>query len=176
MAKQKTKKKTKKKKPVYIKRGTYVTGTLKAVNIGTATKKVSHNIGSFAGLTFRVKMKKDGTLNLMTPSDMSQEISASWAEHKVIGNKIPKTEFLGPNCRSFSMTIVVNRLWGHSPLSVINKLAKFCEKGKVGVLKIGSHKIGTKWKIDSISQTWDAVYHEGQLVKATLNLTLSQYR
>lgn len=160
-------------------KGSVSKGTYHVVKKGDSKKKskkaTASVIGSFAGLEFRVNVKKDGSLDILTPADMGQEVSSNWTEHEIIGRKYPKSEFLGANNRSFNMTIVIDRLWGHSPLGTMKKLSLFCEKGKVDVLKIGSHKVGTKWKIDSISQAWNAVYHEGQLVKATVTLTLSHY-
>jgi hypothetical protein len=64
---------------------------------------------------------------------------------------------------------------GQTPHKVMKTLNKFCESGKVDELYIGKHKIGKKWKLESMSQAWDKIYSQGQLTKVTLSLTLSHY-
>lgn len=170
----------KKKTKIRVKR--YVTITKTVVKSGKDAKPSkktvsSTEIGSFADLQFYVKTDKNGNLNMFSFSGASQEVSAEWQEHRIIGRKFPKMEFVGANNRSFSMTIVVDRQFGKSPHSVIYKLNKFCETGKISELKIGSHKIGGgKWYIESVSQSWDQIYSKGQLTRATLDLTLGLCR
>lgn len=170
----------KKKTKIRVKR--YVTVTKTVVKSGKDTKSskkktTSNGIGSFAGLKFYVKTNKKGNLDMFSFSDASQEVSAEWQEHRIIGRKFPKMEFIGASNRTFSMTIIVDKQFGKNPISVITKLTKFCETGKVSELHIGSHKIGGgKWYIESISQSWDKIYSKGQLIRATLDLTLGLCR
>lgn len=176
MAKKKPKKKTKTK--VRVKR--YVTITKTVVKSGKDTKPSkktaqSNIIGKFIDVKFQVEQDKEGNLKMLTMSDVGQEVSAEWEEHRIIGRKFPKMEFIGASQRTFTMTIVLDRQFGQNPHGMIAKLNKYCETGKVGELNIGSHKIGRKWYIQSVSQTWDTIYSKGQLTKATLNLTLGLY-
>jgi len=170
----------KKKTKIRVKR--YVTITKTVVKSGKDTKPSkktieSNGIGSFAGLKFYVKTDKDGNLDMFSFSDASQEVSAEWQEHRIIGRKFPKMEFIGANNRSFTMTIMVDKQFGKNPMSVISSLNKFCETGKISELHIGSHKIGGgKWYIESVSQSWDKIYSKGQLTRATLDLTLGLCR
>lgn len=172
----------KKKTKIRVKR--YVTITKTVVKSGKDTKsnkkkktKQVNGIGTFADLKFYVKTDEDGNLQMFSPTEVSTEVAAEWQEHRIIGRKFPKMEFIGAFNRTFSMTIVVDRQFGKSPHSVIAKLNKFCETGKVSELHIGSHKIGGgNWYIQSISQAWDKIYSKGQLTRATLSLTLGLCR
>ena len=58
----------------------------------------------------------------------------------------------------------------------LEKLEKACESGTVDYLYIGGKKVGTgKMKLESISETWDEIWNSGQLVKAKVSLTFSEY-
>ena len=172
------KKNQKKKTVIRVKR--YVTVTKTVVKKPKDHAKNKHSgsskvIGSFADVKFQVKTTKEGKLKVLTPNDIEQTVSSNWVEHQIIGRKFPKTEFVGANIRTMTMTIVVDRMLGQNPHSVMHKLNKFCEEGGVSKLTIGSHKIGNKWKIQEMSEAFDRIYSKGQLTKATLNLTLAYY-
>jgi hypothetical protein len=50
------------------------------------------------------------------------------------------------------------------------------EKGQVESLVIGAAKVGkNKWKITQMTEAWDTVMNKGELLKATLNLSLEEY-
>lgn len=166
----------KKKKKVTVMRYVKVTKTVVKKGSQTSTKKTASKIiGSFAGIKFNVKTDKDGFLNVMTFKDATHSVSGEWEEHRIIGRKFPKREFIGAGTRQFTMTIVVDATLGHSPHSVMAKLNKFCETGQYDELNIGAHKIGRKWTLDGMSEAYDLVYHNGQLIRATLDLTLGGY-
>lgn len=173
------KKKNKKKKGTvtvmrYVKVVKKVTAKASNPNNETASSS-STNIGTFGGLTFHVSFKDDGRLDILTMTDVNQEVSANWIDHVIIGRKYPKSEFIGANNRTFTMTIRLDRSLGQDPHKQLHELNEFCETGKVDELHIGGYKIGEKWKVTSLSQAWDKIYHAGQLVRATLTMTLTSY-
>lgn len=168
----------KSKKKIRVKR--YVTVTKTVTKQGKdytekAPSGTSAIIGEYAGLIFEVNVKEDGGFSILTFSDAVQEVSANWEEHVIIGRKFPKPEFVGANARTFSMKITIDSQFGQSPHAVLYKLHKFCEEGGISELHIGSRKIGNKWYIQSISETWDQIYKKGQLTRATVELTLAYY-
>lgn len=169
----------KRKEIIRVKRYVNVTKTVvkkpKDYSSSSENKETSSIIGEFGGLKFQVKIDKNGNPNILTMSDVSQEVSSNWVDHAVIGRKFPKSEFVGANNRTFSMTVVVDRLLGYKPHSIMHKMNKFCETGQVSTLKIGSHKIGNKWKITNISEPFDRIWKNGQLTKATLTIELTTY-
>lgn len=173
----------KKKKKVTVKRGKTVTlkqGIVKKKNPNVLLKSGGNKqIGSFGGLVFRVAglMGEDGRRKrkILSPSDINQEISGEWADHSIIGGKA-KSEFLGPGLRSLTFQIVVDVQLGYKPHAILKKINLFVEKGKVDIFVLGTHKIGTgKWKMEKASQAFNLIYNEGQLARATIDVTLSEY-
>ncbi|MBO4394765.1 MAG: phage tail protein [Eubacterium sp.] len=168
----------KKKTTIRVKRYVYVTKTVvkkpKQDNPTTSTA-TSTNIGEFAGLTFAVKLKEDGSPKVLSPNDINQNISSNWAEHQIIGRKRPKSEFIGANSRTLSMTITVDYMLGYKPHTILHKLNKFCETGKVGKFKLGTHQIGSEWKITNLSEPFEKIWKNGQLTKASAELELTSY-
>ncbi|NNJ28682.1 phage tail protein [Lacrimispora defluvii] len=95
--------------------------------------------------------------------------------HKRIGKK-PQSEFLNPNLQGLTFTIVLNAQHGVRPRKTLEAIEKAIESGRVESLVIGAAKVGkNKWKITQMSETWDTILAHGELVKASLNLTLEEY-
>lgn len=112
---------------------------------------------------------------ILTFNDFSQKISSKWATHDIIGKKA-KSEFLGPELRSITLKIILNATLGVKPTAIINTLEKMVETGEAQVLVIGNKRIGNYlWKITSMSESWDVIYTKGELVKASISLTLEEY-
>lgn len=127
-------------------------------------------IGSFGGIIFKVSEKK-----ALPMQNIKQEINAKWSLHEILGSK-PKAEFSGPELRTFTLDTIVDVQLGYKPHSIIKKMNRLCEKGKVDNLIIGSHKIGAyKWKLEKVSEAFDLIYSGGELARAKLSLTLSEY-
>ena len=112
---------------------------------------------------------------LLTFSGLSRTVSASWAAHSRIGKK-DRSEFLRPDIQKITFTIVLDAMLGIRPRAMMDTLAKAVEKGIVNTLVIGGKKVGTNsWKIKSVSEAWDCVLQQGQLVRAKLNVTMEEY-
>lgn len=102
-------------------------------------------------------------------------VSANWTSHERIGKK-PKSEFLNPELQGLTFTIVLSARHGVRPRTTIETIEKAVESGRVESLVIGGKKVGkNKWKITQMGETWDTVLNKGELVQATLNLTLEEY-
>lgn len=182
--------KKKKEKKIKVKRGTSVTlkeGIVKKrTSKGVLLNKMrsgggagNKRIGSFGGIVFRVTalMGADGKRirKILSPSDINQEIAGNWADHSIIGKK-PKSEFLGPDLRSLTFQIVVDVQLGYKPHAILKKINRFVEEGKVDIFVLGTHKIGTgKWKMEKASEAFNLIYNEGQLARATVDITLGEY-
>lgn len=126
-------------------------------------------IGSF-GSSIVFKVSDDMVL---TPNQMSQEVSARWNVHDSLGSK-PTTEFLGAGLKTFSMTVILSASLGVKPKSVLSKIEQACKSGKVENLVIGNQKLG-KCYIQSVSESWDYIFNHGELWQATLNIKFSEY-
>lgn len=107
--------------------------------------------------------------------DLKRTVSGRWAEHPLINEK-PKKEFQGPGASSVTLEVVLSVYLGTSPKDTIKDLEEACEKGKIDYLYIGGKKIGkNKMYLESISETWDEIWNKGELARATLSLTFSEY-
>lgn len=120
--------------------------------------------------TFEVSSQKTLTFN-----NFKRTVSARWKAHNVIGGK-PKSEFAGPDASGVTMEVTLAAERGVKPRSTLEKLEKACEGGTVDYLYVGGKKVGTgKMKLESISETWSEVWNGGELVKAKVTLTFSEY-
>ncbi len=126
-------------------------------------------ISSFGGINFFVTRKQ-----ALFICNMKQEVSGKWAEHEIIGRK-SKSEFLGADLRTFTFEMMVDARFGYKPHSIMKKIHRLIEKGTVDKWMVGTHKIGSKWKMISSSDAFDVVYAGGELTKATLSVTLKEY-
>ena len=103
-------------------------------------------------IVFEVSSRK-----ILNFQNLKRSVSGRWKKHSIIGKK-PRSEFTGPE-------------------SLISSLEKAAEKGQIEYLYIGGKKIGSKkMYLESISETWNEVWNNGELVKATVSLTFSEYR
>lgn len=108
-------------------------------------------------------------------NNFQRKISARWTTHDRIGKK-PKAEFLGTDQGSITFTIELNALLGVKPWKVMHSIRKAIARGYVHPLVIGKHKVGTrKWYIREMTEAHDIVLSKGEIVHATLDITMEEY-
>ena len=130
------------------------------------------NLGSL--ITFEVSTTKKKT-KVLTFSKLSQKVSGRYSTQNIISKK-PKTEFLGPDLRTLNFDIKLSAMHGVKPRKTMEKIEKAVENGKAYTFVLGGTKIGkNKWVITSMSESFDTVYSKGELVEATLSLSLQEY-
>lgn len=126
------------------------------------------NLGSL--ITFSVSSSKVLTFNKMT-----QTIKGRWATHSVVSAK-PKTEFLGADLRGLNLSIKLDATHGVKPRNTLKEIEKAVENGTAMPLVIGGKKVGDyKWVITQASETWDTIFSKGELIQASVSLTLQEY-
>lgn len=126
------------------------------------------NLGEY--ITFSVSSDKVLTFNKMT-----QTVKGRWTNHNIIGVK-PKSEFLGADIRGLNLSIKLDVMHGVKPRNVLKTLEKAVEEGRVLPFILGGKKVGSNsWVITQMSETWDCVYSKGELIKASVSLTLQEY-
>lgn len=126
------------------------------------------NLGNL--ITFSVSSDK-----VLTFDRMQRNISGRWATHEVIGGK-PKLEFLGSDDRTVTLPIFLSAAHGIKPRKTLDNIADAVENGTVLTFVVGGKTIGkNKWVITSSSETWDVLIKDGQLVQASVSLTLKEY-
>ncbi len=127
-------------------------------------------IGSFGPIVFEVSDKRVFTL-----SNMKQQISAQYGDHKLI-NKKPQKEYIGAGARVFKFSITVNVMLGVKPKDVLRDMEYLTESGFTDYLVIGNKTVGSnKFCITDLGETWDTVYSGGELARATLDVTMVEY-
>lgn len=108
-------------------------------------------------------------------TDFTQNVSAKWNAHELIGRK-PRSEFGGASLRTIDFTIVLDAALGIRPRKMLSTLEAMVGNGTVETLIIGSKKVGLyKWKITSISESWETIYSQGEVAKITVNVSLEEY-
>lgn len=108
-------------------------------------------------------------------NNFQKTVSANWGKHERKGKK-PRSEFLNPELQGITFTIVLNAQHGVRPRKTLESIERAIESGCVESLVIGAAKVGkNKWKIMQMSETWDTILSHGELMKASLDLTLEEY-
>lgn len=146
------------------------TSKLATIKNGNQTDKAM--VGKWGkDVKFLVKDKK-----VLSFTNMKRKASARWATHNIIGKRA-KTEFLGPGMDEIAMDIILNAELGVKPRKVMKKIRTASEKGETNYLYIGGKKVCVnKMAITDISEAWERIWNRGELVKATVSVTFSEYR
>lgn len=112
---------------------------------------------------------------ILTFQNFQREIAGRWATHTVIDSK-PKSEFLGAENQSVKFDITLSASLGVKPRDVLEELEKAIENGEIEYLVIGNRPVGKNpFRIKSSSEAWGTVFNRGELVKASVSLTLEEY-
>ena len=121
-------------------------------------------------LIFRVSDEK-----VLTFKNMKREVTGNWGSMERIGQK-PLPNFQGPALQTITMEIKLDALLGIKPRKIIQKIENMVETGQAEILIIGQKRIGkNQWVITKSSEAWDTVMQKGELLRATLSLTLQEY-
>lgn len=133
---------------------------------------LSGRIGQWGGdIRFSVSGRKQ-----LSFRDMKRTSSARWASHNIIGKR-PKTEFLGPGMDEVTLEIVLSAEMGVRPRSEMAKFRSACKKGEVHYLYINGKKVcRNKMAITAVSESWDEIWSQGELARAAVAVTFSEYR
>lgn len=127
-------------------------------------------VGTFGPIVFEVSDRR-----VLTFTDLKQTVSAQYSDHKLINHK-PKKEYIGAGLRSIKFTMTLDATLGVRPKKMLTDLEYMTESGYADYLVIGSKAIGDgRFCITSISEAWDAVYSGGDLVKATVEISMEEY-
>lgn len=158
------------------------TGKLTSVNNITTSKLATVKNGK--QITDKATIGKWGKdikffvkdMKVLSFTNMKRKASARWATHNIIGKRA-KTEFLGPGMDEIAMDIILNAELGVKPRKVMKKIRTACEKGEINYLYIGGKKVCVnKMAITDTSEAWERIWNRGELVKATVSVTFSEYR
>ena len=106
---------------------------------------------------------------------MQRIVKGRWASHARLGKK-PKKQFLGPDADQLTFTITLNAEHGVKPRKTVENIEALIRTGKPQTVVIGSRKVGTnKYAITEISESWETILNQGEVVKITCDITLEEY-
>jgi hypothetical protein len=85
-------------------------------------------------------------------------------------------EFQVPDLDEFTMDIKLSAEYGVTPAEIVKDIQKHIRKGLAEKLVIGGKAVGKNpYVITEMSETWDEIWNEGQLFRATISLTFREY-
>lgn len=123
-----------------------------------------------SSIVFRVDDNK-----ALTFKNMKREVSGNWGSMERIGKK-PLPNFQGAALQTITMDICLDAVLGVKPIKILKKIESMTEQGQAEILIIGRKKVGkNRWVIIKSSEAWDTVLQRGELLKATVSLTLQEY-
>lgn len=112
---------------------------------------------------------------MLPAKDIKVTQDGRWAKHNII-QKVPRSEFSGPDTRGVTLTLTLSAEHGVKPRSMIDMLEKAVRTGQVEYLVIGGKIIGGhKMYISGVSEAWKTIYNKGELVKANVDVTFVEY-
>lgn len=110
-----------------------------------------------------------------TFSNLKRTISSSWATHSRIGKK-DQVEFLRPGLQKITFNMELNAMLGVRPRAMLELLERCVEKGTVNTFVVGGKRVGShRWRITSTSEEWDILLNKGELVRASVSVTMEEY-
>ncbi len=121
-------------------------------------------------LVFRVSEREALLLQNLT-----RTVGAEWTTHSRIGQK-DQSEFLRPSLQQVNFTVVFDATLGVRPRASLDRLDSLVEYGAIYPLVIGGRRVGHyRWKINSISEAWDTILSGGELMRASVTVTMQEY-
>ena len=128
-------------------------------------------IGNFGKLiTFETSDRR-----ILSPQNFKREVSGRWASHPRILKK-PRRQFLGPDTDKVTFTIKIDARHGVRPRKTLDAIEKHVRNGTPENLVIGGKKVGSsKMTINSASEPWDEIWNGGELVRASVDITVEEY-
>lgn len=128
-------------------------------------------IAKWGDITFSVSSDKQ-----LTFRNMKRESKGRWASHNIIGKR-PKTEFLGPDMDEITMEVILDAEYGVKPRSQMYNFRSACKSGEVNYLYVGGKKVCVnKLAISAVSEAWEQIWSKGELKRAVVTVTFSEYR
>ncbi len=107
--------------------------------------------------------------------NLTRTVGAEWAKHSRMGLK-DQSEFIRPSLQQANFTMVMDATLGVRPRDMIELLEEATETGEVNPLVIGGRRVGRyQWKINNQSETWNTILDGGQLLRASVTVSMEEY-
>ena len=122
-------------------------------------------IGTLGDIAFTVSAEK-----VLTFQSLSRSRAGRYHQHQVIFQKA-KLEFLGEELGSIQLPIRLDVGLGINPKAEIDRIAEYITAGSRLALIVGGTFHGD-WVIEKSDETWERVDNRGNLLVASVNLSL----
>lgn len=110
-----------------------------------------------------------------TFSSLKRTTASNWATHSRIGKK-DEAEFLRPGLQKITFTMQLDAMLGVRPRAMLELLERSVENGTVNTFVIGGKRVGAnRWRITDTSEEWDVILNKGELVRASVSVTMEEY-
>ena len=127
-------------------------------------------IGVLGDIVFEVSSYRVHTFD-----GLIQRVGGRWEEHYPIASPV-RPEFLGPDQEVMELNIHLNTTLGIDPKTQKEKLEAMVKSGENAPFMLGNAPIGDgNWLIYQCETTYETVDGEGNLLKASLHLTLREH-
>lgn len=127
-------------------------------------------IGVWGDVVFTVSLDEVKTFD-----NLKRTESARWSKHDIHGQK-QKSELIGLDVGDITFNMHFSAFHGVNPRVEMDKLLWQVRRGEAHTLIIGVKRIGmNKWYIPNISENWNYVDNRGNLLTASLNVTMEEY-
>ena len=127
-------------------------------------------IGTLGDIVFEVSPRTVKTFDEFTRGG-----SGRWATHDIIGKK-PEPEFLGPGQEEISFSMRLSATSYINPEKELAKLRLMRDTGTAAMLIIGGKPVTSNlWILESLNEQHKTFFGDGQLMVATVQVTLKEY-
>ncbi|GAB7080883.1 phage tail protein [Megalodesulfovibrio paquesii] len=131
-------------------------------------------VGSFGkSLVFEVHADAGLVRKVCTPAGVRRDVAAAYEEHKVLG-AAPRLEFLAPELRSVSMTVLLSASMGVQPEAVMQDITELVETGQVEQLILGGKNQG-RHVLMKATEEWTRSDAKGRPISIQVSLEFRQY-
>jgi len=149
---------------------TYSIGGLVNVSQTSSGKTVS-----IAGISVGNKTAAT-SVKVMTFDNFQRDGDGRWATHEIIGTNKPVMEFIGPGLETISFSVFLNTMLGITPIDEMKKLRQLRDNGIVCTLTIGGNAVtANSWVVTKLSESHKSYSNQGNLLAATVNISLTEY-
>lgn len=108
-------------------------------------------------------------------TQFKRQVSSRWVSHSRVGKK-PLKQFLGPDTDKVTFTVTLDARHGIRPRSMLERLDNCIMSGTPEYLVVGCRKVGSgRFVVTAKSETWDEIFNNGELVRASMELTFEEY-
>ncbi len=143
----------------------------------SASKKTFGAFGTTISFQVNDPYNDAGARQIAVPSQIQREIRGRWTSYNLIGAK-PKKSFEGPDAANVTLSVTLDSDQGINPRATLARIREAIENGTVDYLVIGGSIVGngSRYYIESMSETWERFFQGGRVTRATGEIVFSEYR